>query len=265
MKKITALFITALAFTYAYAQKLPNKQETSVRIPANVKIDGKADEWGNKFEARNYTTDLYYTMANNNEDLYLIIQTKDKYAFKKIIDRGLTLSVNSPKGGKDLNFTFPYNAGRKDISLSLKGNTIYMTRTVSDNDVADNNKILGQNHKLIKVEGVEGVDSLVSVYNEIGLQAAELIDDSKAYTLEMAVKLKLLGLASNDGRKISYKIKVNAIGSKAPTLDNVFMVGPAGKTEIPPEMRAQAMADVTEKWVKMDGGTELQGEYTLVK
>jgi len=262
MKKLLVVLLMALGWANAHAQKQPNKQEVGVRIPANVKIDGKADEWGNKFEAHNYGTDLYYTMANNNEDLYLIIHTKDKYAFKKIIDRGLTLSVKNAQTGKDVNFTFPYNGVKKDISTALKGNTFYLMRENSETDVADNNKILKQNHKLIKVEGVEGVDSLVSVYNEHGIQVAELMDDSKNYTLEMAVKLKLIGLNTNDGRKISYKIKVNGIGGKAPTIDNVRIVG---MSEIPPEMQAQVMADVTEKWVKMDGGTELQGEYTLAK
>lgn len=260
--KLQFILLAGLAFANASAQKLPNKQEVSVRIPGNIKIDGKANEWSNKFEAHNYATDLYYTMANNDEELYLIVKTSDKYAFKKIIDRGLTLSVKNPQSSKDINFTFPYNTGQKEISSSLKGNTIYMMKAVSETDVADNNKLLKQNHKYIKVEGVEGLDSLVSVYNDNGLQAAELIDDSKAYILEMIVKIKLLGFSANDGRKISYKLKVNSIPGKSPTIDNIRI---AGMTEIPPEMRAQVLADVTEKWVRMDGGTELQGEYTLAK
>jgi len=262
MKKLQLLLLCTSALTSAYAQKLPNKQEASVRIPANVKIDGKATEWSNKFEAHNYSTDLYYTMANNDEDLYLIVQTSDKYAFKKIIDRGLTLAVKNPQSGKDVNFTFPYNAGQKGISPSFKGNTLYMMREVSETDVADNNKLLKQNHKYIKVEGVEGVDSLVSVYNDKGLQAAELIDVKKTYTLEMALKFKLIGLSANDGRKISYKLKVNPIPGNAPTLGNIRAVGMA---EIPPEMSAKVLADVTATWVRMDGGTELSGEYTLAK
>lgn len=261
MKPVKLIFMLLTGFA-VNAQKLPNKQEISVRIPQNVKIDGKAIEWNNRFEAHNYGTDLYYTMANNDEDLYLIIHTSDKYAFKKIIDRGLTLSVKNPKGVKDLNFTFPYNAGQKDISSSLKGNRFFNMRENSETDVANNNQILKKNHRLIKVEGVEGIDSLVSVYNENGLQAAELIDDTKNYTLEMTVKLKLIGLSAKDGRKISYKLKVNSTGEKAPTLDNIRIVGMA---EIPPEMKAQVLADVTEKWVRMDGGTELQGEYTLAR
>ena len=67
MKKLQLLLLLVLAFINANGQKLPNKQETGVRIPSGVKIDGKATEWGNKFQAYNKTNDFFYTIANSND------------------------------------------------------------------------------------------------------------------------------------------------------------------------------------------------------
>ena len=55
MKKILSILFAVITFT-ATAQKLPNVQATSLRAPANIKIDGKATEWNDKFQAYNHST-----------------------------------------------------------------------------------------------------------------------------------------------------------------------------------------------------------------
>jgi hypothetical protein len=265
VKKISLLLISALAFLQAIAQKLPNKQETSIRIPSNIKIDGKATEWNNQMQADNKRTDFSYTLANNDEDLYLVIQTKDRFVFNKIIDRGLTLSVKNPKSGKNTSITFPYDTGKGRLSSSfgLFGMGMITEEKVPEAEIAVYNKKLSDKHKFIKVEGIEGLDSLVSIYNENGIRAAELFDNDKVYTLEMVVKLKLIGLPANDGTKISYKLRVNSV-ENAPVVDGDRM-SMVGGGEMSPAMRQEAMAYFTEKVAKMYGGTEFDEEYTLAK
>lgn len=263
MRKLLLLFIAALAFVNANAQKLPNKQEASVRIPPNVKIDGKATEWNNKMQADNRTTDFSYTMANNNEELYLVIQTKDRFVFNKIIDRGLTLSVKNPKTGKDASLKFPYNSEKGRLSSAF-GFGMISEIEVPEAEIAMYNKMLSDKHKFIKVEGIEGSDSLISIYNEIGIQAAEQFDNNKLYTLEIAVKLKLMGFSANDGSKISYKLRVNTVEG-APTIDGNTQMSMVGGGEMSPQMRQEALVYMTEKVAKMYGGTEFEGEYTLAK
>ncbi|MFD0748790.1 hypothetical protein ACFQZS_01465 [Mucilaginibacter calamicampi] len=267
MKKLQLLLFSALAYVSAYAQKLPNKQEASIRIPATVKIDGKAAEWDNKLKAYNTATDFSYTLANNNEDLYLVIQTKDRFVFNKIIDRGLTLSVKNTKTGKTANITYPhttYTGKNERVSSGFGFGMIIAEQKVPEDEIAGYNKMLKARHKFIKVDGVEGLDSLVSVYNENGINAAEQFDNDKVYTLEMAVKLKLLGLSANDGTKFSYKLRVNTVPG-APLLGPDTKMVMMGGGEITPEIRQQAMFDMNEKVVKMYGGTEFDGEYTLAK
>lgn len=265
MKKIQLLLFAALAFANAEAQKLPDVQQTSFRFPANVKIDGKAIEWADKFQAYNRNTDFFYTMANNDEELYLIIQANDRFVFSKIIDRGLTLSVKNPKSGKEMNITFPYTTyttknGRLSSSFSI---AMITSGKVPEEEIGGYNKMLKDNHKFIKLDGIDGLDSLVSVYNEDGIRASELFGNNKVYTLEITVKLKLMGLSAKDGDKFSYHLRVNSVGG-APIL-NANNMAFIGGGEITPEMRQQAMADMTEKIVKQFGGTDFKAEYTLAK
>src|SRR5476651_1157283 len=86
---VLALSVFTLVAT---AQRLPNVQKEGVLAPANVKMDGKANEWL-KFEAYNKSTLVYYTLANDQDKLYLVLQAKDSAVVKKILNGGITFSV----------------------------------------------------------------------------------------------------------------------------------------------------------------------------
>jgi len=267
VRNLNLLLFAALVSTSVSAQKLPNKQDAGLRIPADVKIDGKATEWNNTFQAYNNSTDFYYTMANSDDELYVVVQAKDQYVFKKIIDRGLTLSVKNPKNSKIANITYPHTSyTTKDgrVSQSFGINMSVGIDRVSEEEIAGYNNILKSKHKFIKVDGIDGVDSVVSVYNENGIRAAEHFDNNRIYTLEMAVKLKQLGFAANNGEKISFKLKVNTVEG-APVIDANTKMSMIGGGEMSPEMRQEAISYMTEKVVKMYQGTEFSGEYTLAK
>jgi len=56
---ITLSALLLIASLTVNAQNLPNVQKVSVRAPANIKIDGKASEWDDKFQAFNHATDIF--------------------------------------------------------------------------------------------------------------------------------------------------------------------------------------------------------------
>jgi hypothetical protein len=97
-KKIVLIVLAMLSSFSVIAQKLPNVQINSVSIPTTTKIDGKATEWGDEFQAYNHSTNIYYTIANSNDKLYLIIKAKDIAMVKKIISGGITFLID--KSGK---------------------------------------------------------------------------------------------------------------------------------------------------------------------
>lgn len=264
MKKLQLLLFAALAFVNAKAQKLPNVQQVSLLAPANVKIDGKAMEWDNHFQANNYSTDLLYTMANNDEDLYIIVKASDGNVINRIVDGGITLTIKNTDGlNGNINITYPYTAGKATLSFPIYATFSRDTKRPIDTVMMEYNKTLRNNHKFIKVTGLKGVDTLISVYNEKGIQASELLDEKKAYTLEMAVKLSLLGLSAKNKTKLSYQLKINGIRHYEPVGGPVVV---AGGGQISPEEAVQAVADLNAKFAaRYAVSTDFTAEYTLAK
>jgi len=101
MKKLNIIIIKLLFFSLStlilfngYAQKLPNKQEASLRAPANIKIDGQATEWNNKYQAYNNATEVFYTIANDDDNLYLIIHARKSRIIEKMMEGGISFTVS---------------------------------------------------------------------------------------------------------------------------------------------------------------------------
>ncbi|RZA02059.1 MAG: hypothetical protein EOP47_08415 [Sphingobacteriaceae bacterium] len=217
MKRI--LWLILLITTQAIAQKLPNTQTASLRTPANIKIDGKATEWNNQFQAYNTATDIFYTIANDKEKLYVVMHSADEYIIKKMIWGRVMFSINrTEKKESNDNITISYPIidfkNRPDINFKdkpklIEGNptsiaeaSLYMSAT---------NKRFNEKSKFIKVTGVKGLDTLIAVYNTDGIQAAGAFDNKMAYTHELAIDLKVLGIDANDTNKFFYRIVLNKL------------------------------------------------------
>src|SRR4051812_6120351 len=100
MSKLTFIAIIALLFgaLHLQAQKLPNVQEAALRAPATIKIDGRLNEWKDSLQAYNKATQVYYTVSNDDENLYLAVKADEPRVITKIIDVGITFMIN--KAGK---------------------------------------------------------------------------------------------------------------------------------------------------------------------
>src|SRR5476651_1093941 len=91
-----AVFIAVLFCFFeitTYAQ--PKIQEVSMRAPAGIKIDGKTLEWPeNKLNAFNYTDNIWYTITNDDDNIYLAVRGPYYPAASKIFAGGLTFTVS---------------------------------------------------------------------------------------------------------------------------------------------------------------------------
>lgn len=258
------LFITLISFTNAYAQKLPNMQQASLRAPANVKIDGKANEWDNKFQAYNKATDVFYSLANNNNKLYLVIQAEDEYIIKKML-AGRTIFTISKTDKKidDNSVTVSYPV----VNRKYKPVITYeeMRKAIADNarSVADsltklNNKRLSEKHKFIKVKGLKGLDTLISVYNTNGIEAVSNFDNKMIYTYELAIDLKLLGLDINGPARFNYNLKLDQL--PAEETPGIKITYDGSGTVIGVDI-----SNVKSFSPSYSIGTDFWGEYTLAK
>jgi len=211
----------------ARAQKLPDKQVLSLRAPASIKIDGKATEWGDKFQAYNNATGVFYTVANDDENLYLTIKATAPEVVRRILNGSITFTINKTekKDKAGMSITYPFfddhtpmlDAIFKNKPQILEGSPSSVSLANAYMD--DNNRKLAAKIKYIKVNGIPGLDTLVSVYNNDGLKAAALFDNTMAYTYEMAVSLKNLGLSIDNPIKFNYNILINAVAGHGYTIE----------------------------------------------
>jgi hypothetical protein len=247
------LLVLLLTTGTGYAQKLPGVQQGGVFAPADIKIDGKATEWGDKFQAYNNATEIFYTVANDNENIYLIVQAKYHDIVDKILRGGLTFTINHTikKNDKEaIAFTYPVlrNADMSNVA------NLYTRRFNEEKEakgtavaVSDLNTLFGANSKNILLVGIKDIpDSSISVYNEEHIKAVGLFDANVNYTYELAIPLKYLNLPNNGTTAFSYHIKLNE-----PVAMNHALSANAPLP--PPIMTTQLVA------------TDFWGEYTLVK
>jgi hypothetical protein len=205
-------FLFAMADISVMAQKLPNVQIMSLRARANLKIDGKATEWNNQFQAYNKTTEIAYILANDNDKLYLAIKATDEDVIKKAIMGGLTLTINTV-GKRDIKnsvaITFPaYEGSHPGAYFIFKKSETTMASNIDSLMKLHNAKISAR-AKFIGVNNIEAIpDSILSVYNDNGIKVAALLDNQLNYIYELAIPLKYLKLGNS--QQISYNIKINA-------------------------------------------------------
>lgn len=254
-----------------HAQRLPNIQQISLRAPANIKIDGKAIEWGNKFQAYNHATDVFYTICNDDVNLYLVVHTNNPDVLTKITNRGVIFSVNLAGKKSDKNaiiITFPVfelQYGNKPyINFSIMGQPQSQRdkATANPDSVAKvANKKLHDNERYIRTSGIVDVDTLLSVYNTNGIKAREAFDNAMAYTYELAVPLICLNLHKSTITRFSYHISIQGI------TDNDFGMKITKSANGLPQlnMAAGAVSPTKEHLPVVSSTTDFWGEYILAK
>jgi len=271
MKKTILLILAVAAFLNVNAQKLPNTQQISLRAPANVKIDGKLTEWRNKFEAYNAPTDLFYTLANDDLNLYLIIRADKPRTIEKIVAVGVTFTVNKSgnkdkKAGEKASITFPlldiatgYSiikaAGIKTDNIpndQLRASRIIPTPREADSLKSVANKFLKNASKSIKITGFTGMPDTLSIYNEHNIMTGLDYDQNGRFTYELQVPLKLLGISAKQATSFTYSIKLRSrLEDKKPGTLIVSKWDKDGNT-INPNL-------------DLDATTDFWAEYTLAK
>lgn len=272
MPKLTFIAIITLLFgaLQLQAQKLPNVQEAALRAPANIKIDGRMSEWKDTLQAYNKATQVYYTVSNDDENLYLAVKADNPRIITKIIDVGLTFIINkaakkssSAKG--NIQVTYPmldftpgqqilwYAGSRARSEIAIPRSVADMDTTRYSNIHADSllriaNNLLDNNAKNIQVKGIPEIhDTLLSVYNEEHILASAKFGKTGTYIYELAVPLKYLGLGVD--KKISYSIHLESRMTNPKHGMHVTYVYPNGE-----------MTDVDQD---LDSTTDMWGYYTL--
>ncbi|MHB8206545.1 hypothetical protein [Mucilaginibacter sp.] len=197
------------------AQKTPGIQIGSVWAPATVKIDGKLTEWGETLKAYNKNVQLWYTIANDDKNIYLAIKSTDLDNNNKILAGGISFTVNTEGKKRTKNAfttTFPI--------INRTGGRTHGGRRggFGQQDTPDTAAIVNQQKqalatsKEISALGFKEItDTLVSIYNEYGIKASASIDGKGVLVYELAIPLKLLQITADNQKELAYNVKVNGL------------------------------------------------------
>lgn len=209
----------------AYSQKLNAVQDGSVWAPLGVKIDGKLNEWGDTFQAYNNATDIFYTMANDDANLYLVIKSTNQANNNKILGGGIDITINTAGKKKDKD-AFVIGFPVVDVA-SLRAQVMQGMRAMRGGPggpqqpdsaaIATMRKNAVSAAKQIKLWGfVKDVpDSLISIYNEYGIKARADFDNKGNLVVELAMPLKYLHLSTEGDASFAYNIKLPGIQIQA--------------------------------------------------
>lgn len=248
------------------AQKLPNVQKNSVYAPTNAKIDGKANEWGDKFEAMNSATSVFYTMANDADKLYLTLQLTDLSAITKILGGGFKLTVQgADKAAKPVIVTgmLVKVLGSDGVGRKLRNKDVN-----TDSLVAALNTQMNTNIKEIGVKGVADVtDTLISLYNEYGIRQAVNIDNKRALTCELAIPLKYIShLIVGDTFKYNFTLTGMAMGGITVVMNGVKQdVAAVSNMPATSTMSVLMRGAMGGDFQSLYNPTDFSGSYTLAK
>lgn len=268
MKKSTFLYSLVLSHLipiFTIAQKLPEKQIKEIWVPDRLKIDGKINEWGKTLQAFNTATGLYFTLANDDRYLYLVVQARDADIINRVVGGGISLGVKpfKAKDNSEFKITYPVHDGKQALFFSLKsrnGQISDTTLTARQALAHTYNSRLDQLCKSIVIKE-KNISDTISVFNDIGIKAIGYFDNSKFYNLEMAVSLDKIGLSKLSNGKLVYHLIVN--GTTAFT-DLQIRAAPDASSA---ERRAVEMlvASGEPRAAMMAAPTDFRGEYTLAK
>jgi YD repeat-containing protein len=293
MKPFQAIIKTGMMLLFillnlpVQAQKLSNIQEGSVWAPENVKIDGKLKEWGNTLQAYNRTTGLYYTMANDDKNLYFIMRSSDQIINNKFIGGGIDITISTTGNKKDKNaYVVEYPLvdmdGLRRQVTSMRSNTAQAPPSgapgmsgMDSATVAMRRRALST-IKELKLTGfaADVPDQVISVYNAYGIKTAVDYDANGNLSCEIAIPLKYLHLNGND---FAYNIKMNGINLLAlmhPEMNtgNAMAGGGNGggggfadRPAPPPGDMTANMARAMNDMENMVSPTDFWGKYVLAK
>jgi uncharacterized protein YpmB len=218
LKSIVMILITSIISSLAVAQKLPGSQKTSLRAPANIKVDGKATEWKGGMQAYNRAIQAQYTVANDDKRLYLIVRADKREIINKIINGGVSFSISkidSKKTDSVISITYPVfgRQNRPMINFTQLSEALADAKSTIKRDsvMLGSNESLEEKAKFIRVSGVNNVDTLLSIYNIDGVKAKSAFDDKLVYTVEIGIDLKLFHIAESELKDFNYNIRLNAI------------------------------------------------------
>lgn len=273
MKKINYLLISLILFSSllcssfsGFAQKLPKVQQAGVWAKTHLNYDEKMPK-SSTFKAYNPSSRVYYTLANDNDNLFLLLTSDGSISAQKLV-HGVTFTITPTEQTGNVKTK---TTGNRTITYPTISNTqqtedllnIVRVSYISDTALVENKKVdslsalanikIAQLFKLIAVEGILEINSkILSIYNNEGIMASIKFNKKMDCIYKLTIPLKYLGISLNDSNSLKYRIKLNGTPE----------VGANGVGKVKFRNPGQVLPPES---LYIGFPTDFSGEYTLAK
>ena len=193
-----ALFNLSPAFSQKKAEMINTKWANNP-----VVADGLLNDWPDSLALHNEATNLYYSLANDDKNVYLALRSATKQDLTKILAGGISFSANIEGKKKD----------PPTVIFPVLDRTPGKPRNVKEQPEEEEMqaKVLSR-IKDIKVAGFkEIIDGGISLQNTYGIRAATAFDKNNNLIQEIIIPLSLLNLSTANAEEVTYSIKVNGL------------------------------------------------------
>lgn len=196
---IHRLFLFAFLLSTCHSLLAQDKVTKSIRMENPPVINADLQEWGDSLLYNFEGQGMRYSLANDDEYLYVSIQVKDQASQLKAIYSGFSISVNKEgkqKQGPTVIFPIPDLAARRSMDAKEE------IRQTKDMRQAGLNMV-----RAIYVAGFDKiVDGPISMENLYGIRTAVKLDSAGNLNYEAAISLKQLDVDRNKAFALNIRI-----------------------------------------------------------
>lgn len=201
--------ILIMLITLALSANAQKKSEIATKNQwVTAIIDAKQNEWGDSLKNFDSDTKFHYSVANDNNNIYLAIAVSDKQRIQNLLAGGITFFITTDgKKKQGQAIIFPIITPHKQVQKTNPEQAIRQSLNSA---------------RAIKVMGFEKIlDGNISINNDYGIKAAAALTDSGQFIYEAAIPLERLNLTSGSAKELNINIKLN-IPDHAPRVSKMY-------------------------------------------
>ncbi|MGM9479330.1 hypothetical protein ACS5PU_23105 [Pedobacter sp. GSP4] len=202
-KKILLLSSLLVGAKLLSAQEI----ESNIRMEKPFKADGISNEWNEPLNQYNDATKLAFALANDDKNLYIIIESLDPQTTFAVLRGGITLNINIEGKKKDgMKLTFPLME-RPPMPHAGEEHTEHTPSTLErDNPLHDETAM----NKCIRVSGFKNIaDGELAADHQNGIETGLSIHPNKDLIYELSIPLEQLQVGLDMKKPLAYNIKIN--------------------------------------------------------
>ena len=179
--------------------------EENIRMVKPFKADGISNEWNEPLNQYNDATKLAFALANDDKNLYIIIESLDPQTTFSVLRGGITLNINTEGKKKDgMKLTFPL---MDRAPMPKEGEEHHDHAPLSPDGAIHDPVVM---NKSIRVSGFKNIaDGELPAINQDGIETGMSIHPNRDLIYELSIPLAQLQVGLDLKKPLVYNIKIN--------------------------------------------------------